>query len=833
MENQTLTTGATPSPVNNQPTDGAPNPFKKVILALAALLVVGGVGAGVYLNMGPAPSQGDPNEPPPSLSAAGGLKGSFVESLQGFLQYNAQDVTDFAKVKPGLATKFGTPAFIRGNAMINYMSVGADNYTMADFVNNNSPVVDGNRALFLVYSAGQGNLSKGFHTYPAGPFGTLTTEIKKEDLSKITLARNSGVIMISRANGENYGVLSANTAPTSAAFPTPLLPDDKSGWVLVAGNGKLSDLLGASKDRVISTWALKDIGNSENNTAKDFEKVDMNTYAFSAYHLAWVNLLPKSAVVDPTPTAVAPKIATVSPGSITEGEVGTLIAVTGTDLKNVNKVEFKEADVSVNPATVTVTDTKITFKVSSASQSVGMKTLTLTAKDGSSVTSKDKFQVVSKTKITSVSPTSLMQGQKSAVITINGTNLTSATVQLAPDTNFSFIGNPTTNATGTATNLTVDVADAAVKGAVAITVTTPNGSVTDSTLMIVEKGSTNPVITKVEPSFGTQGDNAKEITITGTNLLGATVTSAQDMTIVSQTVATATSLTFKINIAASALAGINKSITITKAGLTPVVDKSFEIKALPPQGPAAGTAVIGSEVLALAPSVDGPAGYPGTYNGSEYQWVKGKIQNIGSLYDVVLSEGAKAGKLVYLDKNHLAAMATPTVPLVVGQKVIAKSRVATQNTFWSATITKVDGANYTFGYDDETNKPEVRTIGNFFVPLSGVTIVTPVTPPSAALSITSTTATPNSLAAGEKSALLIKGLNLLGATLSGPNLTFSIPVIDSVQNLISATVTVNAGAAAGTRDITITTATGTYVWKNALTITVPDANDGWKATLIE
>lgn len=824
MENQNITTGATPAPVNNQPTDGAPNPFKKAILALTALLVVGGVGAGVYLNMG-TPIQGDPNEPPPSLSAAGGLKGSFVESLQGFLQYEAKDVVAFDAGKAALAAKFGAPGVVKGNAAVNYMTVNADGMTMADFVNNNSPVADKNLSLFLIYSAGQGGLSKGFHSYPVGPFGAATKEIKKDDLSKITLARNSGVVMISKSNGENYGVLDPSVAPTSSVFPTPLLPDDKSGWVLVSGNGKLLDLLGTNKDRVISAWGLKD--------PTTFEKVDLNTYAFSTYHVAWVNLLPKSAVTDPTPTAVAPKIATVSPGSITEGEVGTLIAVTGTDLKNVNKVEFKEADVSVNPATVTVTDTKITFKVSSASQSVGMKTLTLTAKDGSSVTSKDKFQVVSKTKITSVSPTSLMQGQKSAVITINGTNLTSATVQLAPDANFSFIGNPTTNATGTATNLTVDVADAAVKGAVAITVTTSSGSATDSTLMIVEKGSTSPVITKVEPSFGTQGDNAKEITLTGTNLLGATVTSAQDMTIVSQTAATATSLAFKVNIAANALAGINKSITITKAGLTPVVDKSFEIKALPPQGPAAGTAVVGSEVLALAPAVDGPAGYPGTYNGSEYQWVKGKIQNIGSLYDVVLSEGAKTGKLVYLGKDHVAALATPTVPLVVGQKVIAKSRLATQNTFWSATITKVDGANYTYGYDDETNKPEVRTIDNFFVPLSGVTIVTPVTPPSTALSITSKTATPNSLAAGETSALLIKGLNLLGATLSGKDLTFSIPFIDTVQNLMSVTVTVNAGAAAGTRDITITTPAGTYLWEKALTITVPDANDGWKATLIE
>lgn len=810
MENQNITSVDTP------------NPLKKVILALVALLVVGGVGAGIYLNMGPAPAKGNPNEPPPSLSAAGGgLKGSFTETSQGFLEYEDADVTEFAKIKSDLSTKFGTPGVVKEDGAINYMTVNADNLTMADFVKNNNPIVKGNRALFIVYSAGQGGLSKGFHTYPAGPFGTATTEIKKDDLSKIKLAKNSGVIMISRAKGENYGVLDPSVAPTSPSFPSPLLLDNESGWILVSGNGKLADLIGTNKDRIISAWALKD--------PVTFEKVDMNTYAFSTYHVAWLNLLPNTFVsTDNAPTATAPKISTVAPASIAEGEVGTLVTVTGTDLKNVNKVEFKESDVSVNLTTLTVTDTKITFKVSSASQSVGMKTLTLTASDGSSVTANDKFQVIKKTNITSVSPTSLMIGQKSAVITINGTSLTAATVQLTPATNFSFIGNPTTNAAGTVTSLTVDVADAAVKGAVAITVTATNGSDTNSTLMIVEKGSIAPVISSVDPKFLTQGDANKDITITGKNLLGAKVTSAQDMTIVSQTAATDTSLTFTVSIAANAPAGVNKAITVTKAGSTPAVDSSFEIKASVQAPPIPGAVVVGSEVLFLAPKTAGPAGYPGTYDGSEYQWFKGKVQNIGSLYDIVPSEGPNLGKVVYVDKDHAAAMVTSAIPLVAGQKVISKSRVATQNTFWSATITKVDGVNYTYGYDDETNKPEVRTLDNFFVPLSGVTKVAS----STALTVTSKTATPDSLLAGALSALVIEGSNLSGATLTGPDLVFTI--VKNLENLLTVNVTVSAGATPGTRDITITNAGGTYVWKNAITITAgPDENEGWKAQFTE
>ncbi|MCX6733618.1 MAG: hypothetical protein NTX63_02285 [Candidatus Peregrinibacteria bacterium] len=327
MENQTFTTGATVAPANNQPTVGAPNPFKKAIWALATILVVGGVGASVYLNMGPAPAKGDPNEPPPSLTAAGGgLKGQFTETQQGFLQYEAKDLVAFDAIKSSLASKFGAPGAVKGNAVVNYMTVNMDGMTMADFVNNYNPKADGNRALFLIYSAGQNGLSKGFHTYPAGPFGTATTEIKKDDLAKISLARNSGVIMISKLDSESNGVLDPSVAPTLSSFPTPLLADDQSGWILVSGNGKLADLLGTNKDRVISAWALKD--------PTTFEKVDMSTYAFSTYHVAWLNLLPKSAVTNPTQTAVAPKITSITPATAVQGQKAVAFTITGTDLEH-------------------------------------------------------------------------------------------------------------------------------------------------------------------------------------------------------------------------------------------------------------------------------------------------------------------------------------------------------------------------------------------------------------------------------------------------------------------------------------------------------------------
>lgn len=379
MENP-ITTGATPAPENIQPTAGTPNPFKKVILALVSLLVVGGVGATVYLNMG-TPAQGDPNEPPPSLSVGGGgIKGSFTgESTQGFLQYEAKDITDFDSTKAALVAKFGTPGVVKGNALTNYMSVNADGMTMADVVNNYNPKAVGNRALFIMYSAGQGGLSKGFHTYPAGPFGTATTEIKKDDLSKVPLARNSGVVILSRSDTEIYGVLDPATAP-SGSYTGPFLPDDKGGWVLVSGNGKLSDLIGASKDRIISAWTLKD--------ATTFEKVDMNTFSFSTYHMAWLNL---------SPTAIAPKITKVEPATAVQGQKAVTFTVTGTDLGGAQVSFIPPADFqNVTGLVVDTTKTSVKFvadiadaatadlkeiKVTTTAGSVSDKSFKVTAKE--------------------------------------------------------------------------------------------------------------------------------------------------------------------------------------------------------------------------------------------------------------------------------------------------------------------------------------------------------------------------------------------------------------------------------------------------------------------
>lgn len=827
--------------MENQITQTAPesSPFKKAILTLAALLVVGGVGATMYLNMGASPAKGDPNEPPPSLSTAGGLKGAFVESSQGFLEYEDADLAEFAKIKLDLSTRYGTPGAVKENGTINYMTVNADNLTMADFVKNNDPMVKGNRALFIVYSAGQGGLSKGFHTYPAGPFGTATTETKKDDLSKIKLARNSGVIMISRVKGENYGVLDPSVAPTSSSFPSPLLLDNESGWILVSGNGKLADLIGTSKDRVISAWGLKD--------PVTFEKVDMNTYAFSTYHVAWLNLLPKSTATD----TVAPKITSVAPKFATQGDKDVSIALYGSDLVG-GKVEFNPAADFVNFKNQTTMETQgkvvgIKFLADiSDTATPGLKEIKVTTTNGSVV---DKsFEVKAKPAVNPLIGQTVL-----AHYNFPGTLATvqwfEAKVTAVKDSRYSytFVNKIVSSIDGKA----FDIDPAVTPGAsivddfetnIAVPADAPylegekdlyiivkykttsgywnarlNSKNTDGTYNItyLNDGNTDVVpLTKMYKPLGEKinlgpekvGTNkASAPKITNLRLKEGVSGELVTFLIEGKNLGTVTTLS---------LGGLE----IGGAPLVSVADDQIQVKFI------INTNIpLGPQDLA----VTSPAGSDkATFN------IKKKVPliittGLGDYFKPLLAptitklsvnEGSRDKQVVLeIEGTNLDSVTMLTLGGVDSAAPVSTAEKKAQ-----------------FKFDINSNikdGPQNLVITNPYGSSTPVTFTIKAAP-STALAVTSKTATPNSLLAGALSALVIEGSNLSGATLTGSDLVFTI--VKNLENLLTVNVTVTAGATPGTRDITITNAGGTYVWKDAITITAaPDENAGWNAQFTE
>lgn len=175
--------------------------------------------------------------------------------------------------------------------------------------------------------------------------------------------------------------------------------------------------------------------------------------------------------------------------------------------------------------------------------------------------------------ITSVLPSSLIQGTKAAKITITGENLANKSVELSPSASFGNVSAATASSDGKKIELTLDVKDDAAVGPVKIKV----GSAENTSLSITQKGSTALKITGVSPTTLVQGDQQKEVTLTGENLINAKLESVQDLVIYSYEAPTATTFKFKVNVPETTSPGI-KEINVSK-GAEVVTIKTLEVKA--------------------------------------------------------------------------------------------------------------------------------------------------------------------------------------------------------------------------------------------------------------
>lgn len=131
---------------------------------------------------------------------------------------------------------------------------------------------------------------KGYLMYPVNIFGSGKVALLEQKIPKnrgIALYNEMSAISIS-----DSPILRPPTAKPSNATTSAPLADNESGWVLMASKeAKLSDFVAPFKDRVISAFAL---------TSKDkFEKVDVSSYVFGKYSLAWIRLGVKGAPLTP------------------------------------------------------------------------------------------------------------------------------------------------------------------------------------------------------------------------------------------------------------------------------------------------------------------------------------------------------------------------------------------------------------------------------------------------------------------------------------------------------------------------------------------------------
>ncbi len=234
----------------------------------------------------------DANEPPPSLQVAGGAKGSFVDPVQGYIQYQANDRQVFLNSLPSIKVKNPTSVVIPAGT--NYLFTDKET-TMGEIFRGIDPVA--NRLILAYYSSGEFGRAQGFYTYAKGPF-TDTYEIKAQDLNSFVIPANRGVVVMTEKDTVSYGLTPpVQMTPTALSVAANSAPMDAKlgGWVLLPSNtSRISDMIALYKDRVVSAWAL-----TSRNTFERIENRD--AFALTRYFLVWLKLAPAQEVV------VAPK----------------------------------------------------------------------------------------------------------------------------------------------------------------------------------------------------------------------------------------------------------------------------------------------------------------------------------------------------------------------------------------------------------------------------------------------------------------------------------------------------------------------------------------------
>ena len=250
------------------------------------------------------------------------------------------------------------------------------------------------------------------------------------------------------------------------------------------------------------------------------------------------------------PVAPAPAIASLAPAS---GPVGTVVTVTGSNFTGATAVTLN--GVAITGFTV-VDAATLTFTVPAGATSGAVAVTT----QGGTATSATTFTVLAAPTIASLAPAS---GPVGTTVTVTGSNLTGATALTLNGvaiTGFTVVN---------ATTLTFVVPTGATSGAVAVT--TPGGTATSTTAFTVTVPVPAPTITSFTPTTGGVGTT---VTVTGTNLTGATAVRIGTLAVTNFTVVSATSLTLVLPATTGAISG---PITVVTPGGTATSTTNFNL----------------------------------------------------------------------------------------------------------------------------------------------------------------------------------------------------------------------------------------------------------------
>ena len=549
-----------------------------------------------------------------------------------------------------------------------------------------------------------------------------------------------------------------------------------------------------------------------------------------------------------------PAITSFTPAS---GPVGTKVTITGTSLTGATVIAFN----GVAAATVTLTSATSISATVPAGATTGP--LSVTTPGGTTISAATYTVTLPAPTLTALSPATGVAG---TLVTLTGTNFTGATA-------VAFNGIAATSFTVvSATQITATAPVGATTGK--ISVTTPGGTVTSTASFTV---TPPPTITSFTPATGSVGT---KVTITGTNLTGATAIKFNGIAAATITLTSATSIsatvptgattgtisvttpggtatstaTYTVTLPAPTLTAlapasglVGSTVTLTGTNFTGATTVTFngvaataftvvsatqitatvptsattgKIGVTTPGGTATSTAsftVVGPPTITSFTPVSGPVGTKVTITGTNLTGATAISFNGIVATTVTLTSATSVSATVP------AGATTGTISITTPGGATNSATVYTV-TIPLATVTKLTPA--TGGVGTSVTLTGTNFTGATAVLFTGATATTPVTAPFTVISATSiVTSVPAGAKTGKISVTTPGGTAAsttsftVSATAVLPAITSFTPATGPVGTVVTVTGTNLAGVTAAS--VGGVAATVTVVSATSLTITVP------------
>jgi hypothetical protein len=369
----------------------------------------------------------------------------------------------------------------------------------------------------------------------------------------------SAPVGVSTSGGTDYSATSfiVTAAPSPVPMVTSLAPN-----TAVAGSGSFSLTVNGSGFTTSSVVAFNGatLTTTYGSATQLTAQVPASAVAAAgAFGVTVTTPAPgggTSAAVTFTVTVPVPTLASFTPAS---GLVGTTVTITGTNLTGATAVTLNGSSVSFS----VVNATTLTFVVPTGAAS-GLVAVTT---PGGTATSATTFTVLLPNPVptlVSLSPNTAIVGSPALTLTLNGTDFRSGAV-----VRFNASALATTYVSATQLTVVVPASALAVAGSYEVLVSNaaPGGGNSAALLFVVTVPA--PTISSFTPSAGGSGTL---ITLTGTNLTGATEVRIGTTLIPTFTVVSATSLTLVVPVNNGAVSGF---ITVTTPGGTATTTTAF------------------------------------------------------------------------------------------------------------------------------------------------------------------------------------------------------------------------------------------------------------------